>query len=219
MMNTATSDLAAMRIDYTKAELDEHLVDPDPFAQFSLWFEQALDAAGPVEVNAMVIATVSPTGQPSARAVLLKGFDRTGFVFYTSYLSEKGLEIAANPRVAALFYWPALERQVRLSGSVTRVSREESVAYFHTRPRGSQIAAHLGTQSQVVESRDALIARFAELERSFGDDEIDAPENWGGYRLAPESFEFWQGRSSRLHDRVRYSRRSTDDWTIERLGP
>jgi pyridoxamine 5'-phosphate oxidase len=208
-----------MRIDYTKDELDERLVDPNPFTQFSLWFDQALASASGIEVNAMIVSTVSPDGQPSSRAVLLKGFDEAGLTFYTSYLSAKGVDIAGNPKGSALFYWPSMERQVRISGELERVNREESAAYFQTRPRGSQIAAHLGTQSQVVDGRESLVARYAELEQQFGDDVIDAPDYWGGYRLVPASFEFWQGRSNRLHDRVRYRLEPPNGWIIERLGP
>jgi pyridoxamine 5'-phosphate oxidase len=204
-------------MDYTRAALDEREVDPDPFRQFALWFDQARDVTGH-EANAMTVATVSDDGMPMARTVLLKGFDERGLVFYTSYDSAKGEELAANPRASLLFYWPELERQVRVAGQVTSVSREESCDYFKARPRGSQIAAHLNQQSRVVPSRAFLEQEFARLEAEFGNGEIEPPGYWGGYRVAPEMFEFWQGRPSRLHDRVRY-RLEDGFWVIERLGP
>ncbi|MGD9710950.1 MAG: pyridoxamine 5'-phosphate oxidase [Thermomicrobiales bacterium] len=207
-----------MRVDYTKDALDERLVDPDPYGQFALWFEQARVAGG-VEPNAMTLATANADGVPTARIVLLKGFDRSGMTFFTSYSSAKGLDISENPRASLLFYWPALERQIRLAGSVYQVPREESQAYFEARPRGSQIAAHLGLQSQVVDGRESLLARFEALEAEFGDEPISPPEWWGGYRLTPSMFEFWQGRSNRMHDRVRYRLEPPNGWIIERLGP
>jgi pyridoxamine 5'-phosphate oxidase len=209
--------IAAMRKDYTRAVLDEREVDPDPFRQFALWFDQARDVTGH-EANAMTVATVTGDGMPMARTVLLKGFDERGLVFYTSYESAKGEELAANPVASLLFYWPELERQVRVAGEVSTVSREESTEYFQGRPRGSQIAAHLGQQSRVVPDRAFLEQEFARLEAAFADREIEPPGYWGGYRVAPEMFEFWQGRPSRLHDRVRY-RLEDGEWVIERLGP
>ncbi len=210
--------LASMRLDYTRDELDERLVDPDPFTQFAVWFEHARETKE-IEPNAMTVATTSADGFPSARVVLLKGFDRSGMTFFTSYLSAKGRDIESNPHASLLFYWPPLERQIRVAGSVHRIPREESDAYFRGRPRGSQIAAHLGSQSQVVDGRDSLAHRFQELEEQFGEGEIPAPEWWGGYRVSPEMFEFWQGRVSRMHDRVRYRLEPPNGWVIERLGP
>ncbi len=214
----ADSSLAEMRIDYTKDELDERLVDPDPFEQFAAWFEHARIAGG-IEPNAMTVATASASGVPSARMVLLKGFDRNGLIFFTSYESAKGLDLTENPRAALLFYWGPLERQVRIAGPVYQLPREDSALYFESRPLGSQIAAHLGTQSAVVDGRESLMARYAALEEQFGDGPVPPPEHWGGYRVAPEMFEFWQGRRSRLHDRVRYRLEPPNGWIIERLGP
>jgi pyridoxamine 5'-phosphate oxidase len=212
------SSIAAMRKDYVREVLDEREVDPDPFRQFGHWFEQALDVTGH-EANAMAVATVSDDGMPTVRMVLLKGFDERGLVFYTSYESAKGEELASNPRASLLFYWPELERQVRIFGEVNKLTRAESSAYFQTRPRGSQIAAHLNQQSRVVPGRSFLESEYARLEAGFGDRDIEPPDYWGGYRVVPSSFEFWQGRPSRLHDRVRYRLVEDRSWVIERLGP
>lgn len=192
-------------------------VEADPLAQFRRWFADA-EQAGIRAPNAMALATSAPDGTPSVRMVLLKGADERGFVFYTGYVSRKAGELESNPRAALLFYWDPLGRQVRIEGSVGRVSDEESDAYFATRPRGAQLAARASRQSEVVASRDLLDARVTELEREHGATDVPRPDHWGGYRLLPDAYEFWQHREDRLHDRLRY-RRDGDTWAIERLSP
>lgn len=210
-------DIAGMRRSYTLAGFSERDAHASPFVQFRLWFEEA-KAAQILEPNAMTLATVSPSGTPEARIVLLKDMDERGFVFYTNYESAKAESIAANPRVALLFFWGELERQVRITGSIEKVSREESDAYFQMRPRESRIGAWASKQSSVIESREALEKRFAELTADFEGKEIPLPPFWGGYRVVAESLEFWQGRVGRLHDRVRYQR-TASGWKIARLSP
>jgi pyridoxamine 5'-phosphate oxidase len=195
--------------------LDESDLDPQPLRQFAAWFEEA-GAAGMRAPEAMALATATADGQPSVRMVLLKGFDERGFVFFTGYESRKGGELTANPRAALLFYWDPLGRQVRIEGPVERVAEAESDAYFASRPRGAQISASVSPQSRVVESRASLEALAAELEARDG--ELPRPPAWGGFRLAPETYEFWQHRANRLHDRLRY-RREGGRWVIERLAP
>ncbi|MFL6274121.1 MAG: pyridoxamine 5'-phosphate oxidase [Blastocatellia bacterium] len=199
-------------------ELNEALVDPDPIRQFARWFTDAslTDIKLP---NAMTLATATADGSPAARVVLLKEFDAEGFVFYTNYESQKGRELAANPRAALCFYWPEIDRQVRISGSVTTTTREESEAYFHTRPVDSQLGAWASKQSAVIASREVLEERMRQLVREYEGGEVPLPPYWGGYRLAPEVIEFWQNRLSRLHDRLRYTRQAGGDWLIERLSP
>ena len=211
------TDLASLRRSYARASLAEGDVAADPIAQFVAWFDDA-QAAELREPNAMTLATATPDGAPSARIVLLKGVDARGFVFYTDYRSRKGEELAANPRAALVFHWAELERQVRVTGTVARVSREESEAYYRTRPVGSRIGAWASHQSRPIAGRAELEAREAELARRYADGDVPLPPHWGGYRLAPETVEFWQGRPSRLHDRLRYVR-GASGWRVERLSP
>jgi pyridoxamine 5'-phosphate oxidase len=189
----------------------------DPILQFQSWLKQAT-VAGISEPTAMTLATTAADGQPSARMVLLKDVSEDGFVFYTNYESQKGHELAANPRAALVFYWPHLERQVRITGAVVKTSRAESEAYFQTRPRGSQLAAWASSQSSVIPDRAVLEDRVKKLEAEYSGTGVPLPPNWGGYRLRPESIEFWQGKPNRLHDRLRYTRDS-DGWKIDRLAP
>jgi pyridoxamine 5'-phosphate oxidase len=203
--------------DYGKP-LREQDVDQDPLGQFAVWFADAQAASAVRMPEAVALATSSPDGAPSLRMVLLKGFDRDGFVFFSNYASRKGRELAANPRGALLFHWDALGRQVRITGRVQRTSDSETAAYVRGRPRKSQLSALASPQSQTVDSREALERRVAELEQQYPEGELPLPTQWGGYRLLPESFEFWQQRHDRLHDRLLY--RPTDDgWSIDRLAP
>jgi pyridoxamine 5'-phosphate oxidase len=196
----------------------ERDVDPDPLRQFARWFADAR-AAGIRAPEAMVLATATPAGAPSARIVLLKGHDERGFVFHTNYESRKGAELAGNPRAALLFHWDPLGRQVRIEGRVERVPRAESESYFRTRPRGGQLGALASRQSEPVASREALEARFAAVEAEHADREVPLPEYWGGFRLRPERYEFWQHRENRLHDRLLYRPDGAGGWTLVRLQP
>lgn len=209
--------IADLRRNYMLAGLSEPDLAPDPIRQFDKWFGQALAADIP-EPNAMTLATVSPDGAPAARTVLLKGFDASGFVFYTNYESHKGKELDANPRASLLFCWLALERQVRIDGTVEKTSREESAEYFHSRPVGSQHGAWASSQSQIVPSREALDERLLAVAKQYEGQPVPLPPHWGGYRVTPTMIEFWQGRENRMHDRLRY-RRADANWKIERLSP
>ena len=208
----------AIRREYTRASLDEAEVDPDPIRQFRAWFDPVL-AAGLPDPTAMTLATATPDGRPSARVVLLSSFDDRGFVFHSNYESRKGAELASNSRAALAFYWPSFERQVRIEGRVDRTAPAESDAYFAGRPEGARIGAIASRQSMVVDSRDVLEARVREVERRHPDGQPPRPAHWGGYRLEPDHFEFWQGRPSRLHDRLRYRMLEPGGWALERLSP
>jgi pyridoxamine 5'-phosphate oxidase len=209
--------LSDLRREYADAALDVRDVDPDPIVQFRRWFDEAVQAQL-TDANAMTLATSTRDGRPSARIVLLKEFDERGFVFYTDYRSRKGAELDENPQAALVFYWREIDRQVRLEGTVVRIDPAESAAYFSTRPSGSRIGAWASTQSAAISGRDWLDAEVKRVEERFPDGEVPLPPHWGGYRVRPDVCEFWQGRPSRLHDRIQY-RRDGDAWTVERLSP
>lgn len=210
--------IAALRENYARAGLQETEADSNPIAQFEKWFAEAR-SAGLKEPNAMTLATVSAEGQPSARIVLLKGLDESGFVFYSNYESQKGTELDRNRHAALVFYWAELERQVRVTGVVEHTSRGESEAYFHSRPRGSQLGAVVSKQSSVIEGRAPLEAALSQLEAKYADIDIPLPPCWGGFRVQPATIEFWQGRPNRLHDRLRYRKQPDGSWILERLSP
>jgi pyridoxamine 5'-phosphate oxidase len=207
-----------IRKEYTWSGLSEADVDADPVRQFETWLKQAVAASLP-EPNAMTLSTATPDGQPSARMVLLKGFAASGFTFFTNYESRKSRELTANPRAALLFFWPELQRQIRIEGTVERVSEAESDDYFRSRPLGSRLGAWASAQSEVIAGRAVLEERVREIIQRFPDGEVPCPPNWGGYRVYPLTIEFWQGRPDRLHDRLRYQRVHPAGWRIERLSP
>jgi pyridoxamine 5'-phosphate oxidase len=215
-------NIADRRIEYKRETLDERAVASHPFAQFERWFDEAVKAEI-TEPNAMTLATADAEGRPSARIVLLKAVDERGFVFFTNYESRKGRELAARRDAALLFFWPELERQVRIEGTIARVDAAESTAYFASRPLGARLGAWASPQSEVIDGRSALETWFAAMEARYRDagDDIPRPPHWGGYRLTPSILEFWQGRPSRLHDRIRYrcEPQNPDRWAIDRLAP
>ncbi|GAA5630616.1 pyridoxine/pyridoxamine 5'-phosphate oxidase [Acinetobacter calcoaceticus] len=216
-MNDVIKDLSELRLSYEQGELHETQVSNEPHLQFLNWFNHAL-AANLHEPYAMSLATANVQGRPHVRTVLLRGATEAGYDFYTNYDSQKGLDLAENPYAELLFYWPSLERQVRIGGKVVKISEQESIDYYHKRPRDSQIAAHISTpQSGVIESREVLQQRFQELQ-SQAQAELDKPEFWGGYRLEADYYEFWQGRPNRLHDRLSYEKQN-DHWALQRLMP
>jgi len=210
-------DLSTLREEYTKHGLRKEELLAQPVDQFELWFQQAIDSKVK-HPNAMILATVSPGSQPSQRTVLLKYFDQSGFVFFTNYSSRKAREMAENAKVSLLFYWPELERQLIIGGQVEKVSTAESARYFMSRPHGSQLGAWVSDQSSPISSRSLLLAKFEEMKQKFREGEVPLPSFWGGYRVEPHRFEFWQGRPNRLHDRFEY-RWQENGWTVARLAP
>lgn len=210
--------ISDLRREYSLGSLHRKDLLPDPIAQFRVWFDAAT-AAGVLEANAMTLSTVTPDGKPSARIVLLKGVDERGFSFFTNYQSRKGRELAANPHAALTFLWKELERQVRVEGTVTKVSPEESEAYFRTRPRNSRLGAWGSNQSEVIANREVLEQNMADFQARYPGNDVPLPPNWGGYMVKPMAIEFWQGQRSRLHDRLVYRRQPDDSWLVERLAP
>ncbi len=212
------SSIAHIRTDYKKGILDEKEVDKNPFVQFEKWFKQAVSSEIP-EINAMTIATANKQGRPSARMVLLKQFDEKGFVFFTNYGSKKAKDLSENPQAALLFFWEPLERQIRIIGKAEKISAAESFEYFRTRPVDSQLGAWASQQSSEISARALLEKAFGEMVEKFKNGQIPLPPFWGGFRIVPDEFEYWQGRASRLHDRVAYKKQSDSSWKIVRLSP
>ncbi len=212
------NDIAAIRKDYKLQSLDEKDVQPDPMKQFEKWWQDVLGSTIE-EVNAMTLATANKNGRPSARIVLLKGFIKDGFIFFTNYESHKGSELLENPQASLVFFWKELERQVRIEGMAEKISGKESDAYFSSRPEGSKIGAWASPQSKVIASREIIEANVTATEKKFTGAEIQRPPHWGGYIIKPSVIEFWQGRPSRLHDRIQYSKQENGSWKIERLAP
>ena len=207
------------RKSYERGALDEHEIDRNPFQQFTIWYDEAVAADLP-EPESMTLSTATRDGRPSARIVLLRGYDETGFCFFTNYSSQKGQELAVNPYAALTFHWVELERQVRIAGRVEKLTAEESDAYFQSRPSQSRIGAWSSPQSNVIPSREILEQLFNEYQKQYSDETaIPRPEHWGGYRVIPERIEFWQGRPNRLHDRLQFSRTDQGPWTLQRLAP
>lgn len=217
-MKSTKVNIADLRNEYKARKLSEKEVDKSPIKEFDIWFSEALTAQLP-EPNAMTLATATRDGIPSARIVLLKGFDEKGFSFYSNYLSKKGKELTKNPWASIVFFWPELERQVRIEGRVEKISKEESTAYFHSRPRENQLGAVASPQSQVIPNRELMEIAMNELEKKYEGKEIPKPAHWGGFILNPISIEFWQGRPGRLHDRLQYQLMEKGKWKIQRLAP
>jgi pyridoxamine 5'-phosphate oxidase len=213
-----TTSIADLRREYHQARLDETDVSHDPIVQFARWFAEAEEVKAH-DANAMTLATATTGGAPSARIVLLKAFDERGFVFFTDYRSRKSAELDANPQAALVFYWAELERQIRITGAVQETTREESARYFASRPLGSRLGAWASQQSRVIPGRHVLEADLREVEERFGEGEVPLPPHWGGFRVLPDSIEFWQGRENRLHDRIRYARDAAGEWKVDRLSP
>lgn len=217
-MSLENKDIASLRVNYALKTFHEEDVISNPFKQFSVWLTEAIDSKAN-EPNAMTLATVKSDGKPSARVVLLKDFSEKGFVFFTNYESNKGIELDHNPCVASVFCWLELQRQVRIEGTVKKISEVDSDEYFHSRPHGSKIGAHASPQSKVIKGREILENNFAEIEKLFHEKPIMRPKHWGGYIIEPTQIEFWQGRQSRLHDRFLFTKQIDNSWKVERLAP